>query len=117
MPEDKRIKELLLNSIEEPSSNFTDKVMEKIELISNDNKQKIYLLHHNFLRILAAAFVIIAMLLLGINMYVDKTDFIIRFKLPLTEIYIVQIIQFLLAFWIVMLGNYFIQRHKKRLIN
>lgn len=115
MKEDKDLKELLQNNlIEETSADFTKKLMQRIKVTSVVNEYTHSLWQDKVFKTIAAAFIIVSMLLLLLNMPLKKLAMSFYWKLEIPSALSLQIIQFLLAFWVVMIINQVLLRRKQR---
>lgn len=115
MKEDKYLKELLQNNlVEETSADFMDKLMQRIELNSVVNEYTNSLWQDKFFKTIAATFIIISLLLLFLNLPLEKIKLSFEWKLELPSTLPLQIIQFLLVFWIVMIMNQLFLRRRPK---
>lgn len=105
MQEDKKLKELLAkHAIEETPVDFTDKIMRRIE---STNSQTQFVLHPR-MKLFALSFIVVCMLLLLMSN--KNQSFQVNTDIP--SEYVLQIIRFLVIFWIVMLINLFWKKHQ-----
>ena len=106
MKEDKHLKELLQNNlIEETSADFTERLMERINVASASEAYTRSLWQDKLLKIIAATFIFISILLLVLNIPFRKITLSFDWKMEFPSALSLQIIQFLLVFWLVMIVN------------
>ena len=116
MKEDKDLKELLQhNLMEETSLGFTDGLMQRINVASASEAYTRSLWQDKLFKIIAASFIFISILLLLLNIPFRKIALSFDWKLELPSAFSLQIIQFLLVFWIVMIVNHVLlgRKHKE----
>ena len=112
MKEDKSLKELLQNNLmEETSAGFTERSMQRINMVSASEAYTHSIWQDKLFKIIAATFISISILLLLLNIPFQKITLSFDWKLALPSALSLQIIQFLLVFWIVMIVN---QVHSER---
>jgi hypothetical protein len=106
MKEDKHLKELLQNNlVEETSAGFTESLMQRINVVAASEAYTRSLRHDKLFKAIAATFIFISILLLILNIPMQKMTISFDWKLALPSAFSWQIIQFLLVFWIVMIVN------------
>ena len=116
MKEDTPLKELLQHSLmEETSSGFTESLMERINMASASEAYTHSLWQDKLFRIIAASFIFISILLLILNIPLEKIAIFFDWNLELPSAFFLQIIQFLVVFWIVMIANQVLlaRKHKE----
>ena len=116
MKEDKHLKELLQhNLVKETSAGFTESLMQRINVASASAAYTRSLWQDKLFKIIAATFISISILLLLLNMPFRKITLSFDWKLALPSALSLQLIQFLLVFWIVMVVNKLLSgsRHKE----
>lgn len=115
MKEDKHLKELLQHSLmEETSADFTDNLMQRINMASASEAYTRSLWQDKLFKIIAATFIFISILLLVLNIPLDKITQSFDWKPELPSALSWQIIQFLLVFWIVMILNRVLLARKQK---
>jgi hypothetical protein len=115
MKEDQLLKELLQNNLmEETSAGFTDGLMQRINIASSSASYTRSIWQDKFLKIIAAAFIFVSVLLLLMTLPLKKITLSFDWKLELPPALSLQLIQFLLVFWTVMLVNQLVVRRKPK---
>ena len=115
MKEDKHLKELLQhNLMEETSEGFTDSLVQRINLASASRAYTRSLWQDKVFKMIAASFIFISILLLLLNIPFEKIDMFFDWKLVFPSAFSLQIIQFLLVFWIVMTANKVVSARKHK---
>ena len=115
MKDDKSLKELLQhNLMEETSSGFTESLMQRINVASAAGEYTRSLWQDKLFKIIAATFIFISILLLILNIPFKKITISFDWKLELPSASSLQIIQFLLVFWIVMIVNQVLSERKQK---
>ena len=115
MQEDKVLKELLQNSLaEETSDGFTDGLMHRINIASASASYTHSIWQARLFKIIAATFIFISILLLLLSIPLQKITLSFDWKLELPSALSLQIIQFLLVFWIVMIVNQVVMGRKQK---
>jgi len=115
MQEDKVLKELLQNSLaEETSDGFTDGLMHRINIASASAAYTHSIWQARLFKIIAATFIFISILLLLLSIPLQKITLSFDWKLELPSALSLQIIQFLLVFWIVMIVNQVVTGRKQK---
>ncbi|MGN6617509.1 MAG: hypothetical protein ACTHJ5_10065 [Ilyomonas sp.] len=115
MKEDKNLKELLQNNLmEETSAGFTEKLMQRINIASTTGAYTRSLWEDKLFKVIAAAFTIISILLLLLNIPFGRIVISFNWKFEMPSALSLQIIQFLFAFWIVMIVNQLLLGRKQK---
>lgn len=115
MKEDKHLKELLQNNLmEETSASFTESLMQRINVASASGAYTRSLWQDKLFKIVATTFIFISILLLLLNIPLEKITMSFDWKLELPSALSLQIIQFLLVFWIVMIVNKVLSARKQK---
>jgi len=115
MKEDELLKELLQNNLmEETSAGFTDGLMQRINIASSSTSYTRSIRQDKFFKIIAATFIFISILLLLMTLPLKKIDLSFDWNLELPPALSLQLIQFLLVFWTVMIVNQVIVRRKHK---
>ena len=118
MKEDKPLKELLQhNLMEETSAGFTERLMQRINMASASEAYTRSIWQDKLFKIIAASFIFISLLLLLLNIPFDKVTISFDWKSELPSASFLQIIQFLLVFWIAMIVNQLLSGAERRIIN
>ena len=113
MKEDRDLKELLQNNLmEETSGGFTESVMQRINVASVSAAYTRSLWQDKLFRVLAVAFISISILLLLLNLPLQKISVSFEWHPELPSAFSLQIIQFLLVFWIVMIASKVVSARK-----
>jgi hypothetical protein len=106
MKEDKHLKKLLQHTLlDETSAGFTESLMQRINVASAATEYTRSLWQDKLFKIIAATFISISILLLLLNIPFNKITLTFDWQLTLPSALSLQIIQFLLVFWIVMIVN------------
>ena len=104
MQEDKKLKSLLTKyAMQEPSTEFDDKVMQLIE--ASKTTGPVFLISRILLHILPGVFIAVSILLFLTTFFMQPQSLPVHFYLPLSLNVYRQLFSFLAAFWIVMLIN------------
>lgn len=115
MKEDKHLKELLQkNLVEETSAGFTENLMQRINIASASGAYTRSIWQDKLFKIIAATFISISILLLLLNIPFKKITMSFDWKLELPSALSLQLIQFLLVFWIVMILNQVLSARKHK---
>lgn len=113
MKEDQLLKELLQNNLmEETSAGFTDGLMQRINIASSSASYTRSIWQDKFFKIIAVTFIFISILLLFMTIPLKKITVSFDWNLELPPALSLQLIQFLLVFWTVMIVNQVIVRRK-----
>jgi uncharacterized membrane protein len=106
MQEDKKLKEFLMkHAVEETTSDFTNIVMQRIQISAAAKISVTPLLKQKLLRILMAAFLLVFVILLVLSISMQPLKLPFHFSVKLPAEYFSEIISFLIAFWVVMIIN------------
>lgn len=115
MKEDKLLKELLQQGLmEETSASFTERLMQRINTASASEEYIHSLWQDKLFKTIAAAFIFISILLLVLNIPFRRITISFDWKLALPSAFSLQIIQFLLVFWTVMIVNQVLSARKQK---
>lgn len=115
MKEDKLLKELLQHGLmEETSASFTETLMQRINKASAPEAYPRSLWQDKLFKTIAATFIFISIFLLILNIPFRKITISFDSKLELPSAFSLQIIQFLLVFWIVMTVNQVLSARKQK---
>ena len=115
MEEDKHLKELLQNNlVEETSAGFTESLMQRISVASVSGAYTRSLWQDKLFKIIASTFIFISILLLLFNIPLKKITLCFDWKLELPSARSLQMVQFLLVFWIVMILNQVFSARKQK---
>lgn len=115
MKEDKHLKELLQNNlVEETSAGFTESLMQRINMASASGAYTRSLWQDKLFKVIAATFFSISIVLLSLNIPLQKIAISFDWKLELPSALSLQMIQFLLVFWIVMIVNQVLSARKQK---
>lgn len=115
MKEDQLLKQLLQNNlIEETSADFTDVLMQRINIASSSASYTRSIWQDKFFKIIAASFILVSVLLLLMTLPLKKITLSFDWNLELPAALSLQLIQFLLVFWIVMLANQVVMKRKPK---
>ena len=115
MKQDQLLKELLQNNLmEDTSAGFTDGIMRRINMASSSASYTRSIWQDKFFKIIATAFIFISVLLLIMTLPLKNIALSFDWHLELPPALSLQLIQFLLVFWIVMLVNQVVIRSKPK---
>lgn len=121
MQKDKQLEDMLRKwGVEETSADFTSNVMNKIEASYAINQYKQPFMHNKIKHIFIAAFLLIAIVVFILSVFINPADIPFRLSINLPVVnreYFINIISFLIAFWIVLVGNYLMNNKFKPGIN
>ncbi len=106
MQEDKKLKDLLNRwAMEDVPADFTSKVMQRVEASLFAQQPAVSSGKNKLLKIWIVAFSLISVVLLSLSIAMNGITIPFHFTIQLSENSCKQIGYFILAFWIVILGN------------
>jgi hypothetical protein len=110
MQEDKNLKELLMKwAVENPPTDFTTHVMQRITADTMANAHTAPLLKQRLIQVLLSVFILVCMALLALCL-TTPTALPFQFTIKLPVKYFSQAFSFLIAFWTVMLLNLLLKK-------
>ena len=105
MNEDKNLKEILMNfTVQETSAGFTNDIMKRVEATVTAS-QNVPVIKQKPLQKLMIAFGVICILLFALCIFIQPVKLPFHFNIILLLSYCMQVIYFLIVFWLVMLVN------------
>ena len=106
MQEDKHLKALLKQwAVENPSADFTSRVMQRVTPAYTFNTPPTPLLKQKVPQLLFSIFILICIALLALSFIMPAASLPVQFTVKLPVINFSQGFSFLIAFWVVMLFN------------